>query len=155
MAVSRRNVLLQGFVFGAGIIAENMSGMEALAQGQPPQRRTLQGLAWNDPIVATYRDAVGIMKQKPASDKFSWASLASIHGTDPNNYHFCPHGNWYFLPWHRAYTLMYERVIRDLTKNNSFALPYLGLDRQSDNAAGFPHADHAGWQEELAVRQRQ
>lgn|GEM_PF-643441 len=124
MSISRRHVLLQGFVFGAGVIAENMSGMEALAQGQPPVRRTLQGLAWNDPIVATYRDAVGIMKQKPTSDKLSWVSLTNIHGTDPNTYQFCPHGNWYFLPWHRAYILMYERTIRYLTSNNSFALPY-------------------------------
>ena len=124
MTVSRRNVLLQGFVIGAGVLADGASGIEALAQAQPPLRRSLQGLAWNDPIVATYRDAVGIMKQKQASDKFSWASLASIHGSDPDTYHFCPHGNWYFLPWHRAYTAMYERVVRMLTSNNSFALPY-------------------------------
>lgn len=124
MTMSRRTVLLQGGVIGAGVIAATMPGIQALAQSQPPERRSLEGLAWNDPIVATYRDAVGIMKQKPASDKFSWAALARIHGTDPNNYHFCPHGNWYFLPWHRAYILMYERVIRDLTKNNNFALPF-------------------------------
>jgi tyrosinase len=125
MTVSRRNVLLQGSVIGAGIIAANMPGVVALAQAQQlPKRRSLAGLAWNDPIVATYRDAVGIMKQKPNSDKFSWVSLAEIHGFDPNNYHFCPHGNWYFLPWHRAYTLTYERIIRNLTGHKDFALPY-------------------------------
>jgi tyrosinase len=124
MAVSRRSVLLQGAVIGAGVIASGVPGMKALAAGQPPQRRTLQGLAWNDPIVATYRDGVGLLKQKPATDKISWAGLAGIHGIDPNAYHFCPHGNWYFLPWHRAYILTYERVIRDLTSNNDFALPY-------------------------------
>jgi tyrosinase len=124
MAVSRRNVLLQGAVIGAGVIASNVPGMKALAAGQPPERRTLQGLAWNDPIVATYRDGVGLLKQKAASDKTSWAGLAGIHGTNPGAYHFCPHGNWYFLPWHRAYILTYERFIRELTKNNDFALPY-------------------------------
>ena len=124
MAISRRNVLLKGAVIGAGVIASQVPGMKALAAGQPPERKTLQGLAWNDPIVATYRDGVGILKQKPASDKISWAGLAGIHGTDPGSYHFCPHGNWYFLPWHRAYILTYERIIRDLTKNDDFALPY-------------------------------
>ena len=90
MAISRRNVLLKGAVIGAGVIASQVPGMKALAAGQPPERKTLQGLAWNDPIVATYRDGVGILKQKPASDKISWAGLAGIHGTDPGSYHFCP-----------------------------------------------------------------
>jgi tyrosinase len=124
MAISRRSVLLQGAVIGAGVIASNIPGMKALAAGQPPERRTLEGLAWNDPIVATYRDGVGLLKQKAASDKSGWAGLAGIHGVNPNAYHFCPHGNWYFLPWHRAYILTYERFIRELTKNNDFALPY-------------------------------
>ena len=125
MTVSRRNVLLQGGVIGAGVIASQIPGIVALAQAQtPPLRRSLQGLAWNDPIVAAYRDGVGIMKQKPDSDKVSWISLAKIHGLDPNTYHFCPHGNWYFLPWHRAYVVTLERIIRELTSHKDFAMPY-------------------------------
>jgi tyrosinase len=124
MSTTRRQVLLQGGAIGAGIIASNLPAMTALAQGQLPQRRALDGLAWNDPIVATYRDAVGIMKKMPPSQQFSWVNLAMIHGTDPDTYHYCPHGNWYFLPWHRAFTAMYERIVRQLTNNNDFALPY-------------------------------
>lgn len=124
MTMTKREVLLHGSIIGAGVIASSLPGMTALAQGLPPQRRSLQGLAWNDPIVATYRDAVGIMKQTPDSQQFSWVKLASIHGSDPDTYHFCPHGNWYFLPWHRAYIAMYERVIRHLMKNDAFALPF-------------------------------
>jgi tyrosinase len=120
---TRREILLHGAI-GVGVLSSNISGVAALAQTAIPKRRSLQGLAWNDPIVATYRDAVGIMKQKPASDKFNWAALSTIHGTDPDHYHFCPHGDWYFLPWHRAFTAMYERIIRSLTHNNSFAMPY-------------------------------
>jgi tyrosinase len=116
--------MLQGAVIGAGIISSTVPSMKALAAGQPPLRRTLQGLAENDPIVETFRDAVDQMKRKPASDKTGWAGLASIHGSNPNAYHFCPHGNWYFLPWHRAYITMYERFIRQLMKNNDFALPF-------------------------------
>jgi tyrosinase len=122
---SRRDVLLQGCIIGAGVIAAEMPGMEALAQTPTtPQRVSLEGLAWNDPIVATYRDAVGIMKQMPDALQFSWVNLSQIHGTDPNTYNFCPHGNWYFLPWHRAYVVMYERIIRSLTSNSAFAMPY-------------------------------
>jgi tyrosinase len=124
MALTKRQVLLHGGVIGAGIVASNLTGMAALAAGTPPTRRTLQGLAWNDPIVATYRDAVGMMKAMKPTEQYSWVKLASIHGSDPNTYHFCPHGNWYFLPWHRAYTVMYERIVRKLTKNDDFAMPF-------------------------------
>jgi tyrosinase len=125
MSISRRHVLLQGCVIGAGVIAAEMPGIVALAQApQTPERRSLAGLAWNDPIVASYRDAVAQMKQKADSDQLSWVSLAQVHGLDPNTYHFCPHGNWYFLPWHRAYTVMCERLVRSLTSNNDFAMPY-------------------------------
>ena len=125
MPVSRRAVLLQGGVIGAGFIAADLSGVRALAQAPPlPERRSLRGLAWNDPIVETYRDAVGQLKNRPDGDLFNWVNLAKIHGTDVETYHLCPHGNWYFLPWHRAYLLMYERLIRDVTGNPSFALPF-------------------------------
>lgn len=123
MTISRRKILLQGGAIGAGIISANITGIAALAQAQPPQRRSLGDLAWNDPIVAAYRDAVGQMKKKPSSEQFSWINLANIHG-DENDFHFCPHGNWYFLPWHRAFTLMYERVVRQLTGFSAFAMPY-------------------------------
>jgi len=120
---SRREVLLHGAI-GAGFIASNVSGVTALAAAAPPLRRSLKGLAWNDPIVATYRDAVGMMKNRPAGDKFNWVVLSQIHGYDPDNFHYCPHGDWYFLPWHRAYTAMYERIVRKLTGNTGFAMPY-------------------------------
>jgi tyrosinase len=124
MTTSRRTILLGGAAIGVGIVSARLSGPEAFAAGLPPQRLSLQGLAWNDPIVATYRDAVRILKARPATEKISWAALAGIHGSTPGAYHFCPHGNWYFLPWHRAYLVTYERIIRDLTKNPNFAFPF-------------------------------
>lgn len=125
MTTTRRTVLLQGGAIGAGLIAANVPAVRALAATKtPPVRRSLQGLAWNDPIVATYRDAVGIMKQKPANDKFNWVQLANFHGNISTGFRYCPHGDWYFLPWHRAYTAMYERIVRSLTKNQDFAMPY-------------------------------
>ena len=120
---TRRSVLIQGSVIGAGIIANEVMGIAAFAQTKTPVRRSLQGLAWNDPIVETYRDGVGIMKRMAASEKFSWVAMSEIHG-NLQGYRYCPHGDWYFLPWHRAYTAMYERVIRLLTKNPDFAMPF-------------------------------
>jgi tyrosinase len=121
MAISRRNVLLQGCVIGAGVIAANTPGMVALAQGAPKLRRSLHGMAPDDPILSTWRDGVRLLKA--ANGNISWASFANIHGSD-DGFHKCPHGDWYFLPWHRGFLLMYERVVRQLTGNNDFALPY-------------------------------
>ena len=77
-------------------------------------------MALNDPILQTWRDGVRLLKA--ANGDISWASFAAIHGSDAG-WGLCPHGNWYFLPWHRAYILMYERAVRQLTGNNAFALP--------------------------------
>jgi tyrosinase len=129
MTTSRREVLLQGCMIGAGVIAANLTGIEAWAQGAPKLRRSLHGMAPNDPILQTWRDGVRLLKA--ASGNVSWANFAAIHG-NANDFNLCPHGNWYFLPWHRAYLLTYERAVRSLTGNNDFALPYWDwtLDRQ-------------------------
>ena len=138
MTSSRREVLLQGCIIGAGIIAANMTGMEALAQAAPKLRRSLHGMASNDPILQTWRDGVRLLKA--ASGNVSWANFAAIHG-NASSFNLCPHGNWYFLPWHRAYLLSYERAVRQLTGNNDFALPYWDWTERSSDAAGFRRAD--------------
>lgn len=83
-----------------------------------PTRRNIANLAANDPIIQTYKDAVTAMKALPASDGRFWTKQAEIH----NNH--CVHGNWWFLPWHRAYLFYFEAICRKLTGNNDFALPY-------------------------------
>ncbi len=123
MTISRRKILLHGCAIGAGAIAAQIPGVVALAQGQSPQRRSLGDLQLNDPIVQAWRDGVAQLKQTPASKAISWANFAAIHG-NANAFNLCPHGNWYFLPWHRAFLLMYERTVRQLTGHNDFALPY-------------------------------
>jgi tyrosinase len=137
MTTSRRDVLLQGCAIGAGFIAANMTGLEAWAQAAPAAapklRRSLHGMPLNDPILQTWRDGVRLLKA--ANGNVSWASFAAIHGNQ-DNFNLCPHGNWYFLPWHRAYLLMYERAVRKLTGNDDFALPYWDwtLDRRMPQA---------------------
>lgn len=124
MPISRRGALLQGAVVGVGYFGNALWSINALAQSQQlPQRKSLGVLPVNDPIIDAWRETVRKLREKPASDKLSWSNLASIHGT-ASGFNKCPHGNWYFLPWHRAYLLMYERLARDLTGFKEFALPY-------------------------------
>ena len=83
-----------------------------------PTRRNISNLAANDPIIQTYKDAVAAMKALPAADGRNWTKQAQIHNNK------CVHGNWWFLPWHRAYLFNFEAICRKLTGNNDFALPY-------------------------------
>jgi tyrosinase len=153
MTVSRRDVLLQGSVIGAGVIAANTAGIEALAQGQPPLRQSLANLQLNDPVLQAWRDGVVQLKAKPASDKISWASFAALHG-NASGFNECPHGNWYFLPWHRAFILMYERTVRQLTGHSDFALPYWDWTNNRQLPAAFTQPTFNGRANSLFEPQR-
>lgn len=113
------------FIKGAGAlgitgIALWSGGCEACWKKikERPTRRNIANLAANDPIIQTYKDAVAAMKALPTSDGRSWTKQADIHNNK------CPHQNWWFLPWHRAYLVNFEAICRKLTGNNDFALPY-------------------------------
>ena len=104
------------------------------AQGAVVTRRSIRGMSANDPDLAAMRRAVAAMKRLPQSDARNWIRFADIHRN------FCPHANWYFLPWHRAYIRAFERICRELSGKPDFALPYWNwtADRQ------FPAAFAAG-----------
>jgi tyrosinase len=117
----------RAFLKGAGLVAAStwIGALPASkAQTPTPSRGTLKirknvgSLPVNDPILETYRKAVLAMKALPDSDGRSWTRQAQIHQTR------CPHGNWFFLPWHRAYIHYFESICREVTHDPDFALPY-------------------------------
>jgi tyrosinase len=77
-------------------------------------------------MLDSYRRAVALLNGTragtrpglPANDKRRWVNLAEIHFTH------CPHGNWFFLPWHRAYLLNFEQICREVLGEPNFMLPY-------------------------------
>ena len=69
-------------------------------------------------MLASYRVAVSAMLALPPEDPRNWYRHAAIHTLD------CPHGNWWFLPWHRGYLGWFEQVCRELSGDPYFALPY-------------------------------
>jgi tyrosinase len=73
--------------------------------------------------IETYRRGVAMMRSLPSSDPFSWRYQATVHRDS------CPHGNWFFLPWHRAYLDSLEKIIQQLTGDSAFALPYWDWNR--------------------------
>lgn len=54
----------------------------------------------------------------PPSDPRNWYRQALTHLLD------CPHGNWWFLPWHRGYLFHFEAICRELSQDPTFALPF-------------------------------
>ena len=130
---SRRDVLRLGAGASAAAMLGATGGCEWLFQiiKDRPVRRDVTSLAANDPILETYRAAISAMIALPSSDARNWTRQASIH-----NDH-CPHGNWFFLPWHRAYLFYFERICRQLTGNATFALPYWNWTKSNIIPAAF------------------
>lgn len=64
------------------------------------------------------KEGVAYLKSVSQSQDISLEGLARLHAT------FCPHGNWFFLPWHGGFTLMVEEWIREITGFKTFAMPY-------------------------------
>ncbi|MBA1290048.1 tyrosinase family protein [Pseudomonas japonica] len=124
MATTRRTLLKLSLGAGAVCVFGGIvPGMRQLAAATVRVRRNVNNLAPNDPDLACYRDFVGIMKARPESNRVSWIAFANQHGNN-NAFNLCPHGSWYFLPWHRGYLEMYERAAASLTGNANFAMPY-------------------------------
>lgn len=69
-------------------------------------------------MLKSYAKAVRTMLALPPEDPRNWYRQAIIHTLD------CPHGNWWFLPWHRAYLGWFEQICRELSGDPQFALPY-------------------------------
>ena len=119
--VSRR-VFLQNAGVSLGGMALAGAG-RSLAAEQAPQtalriRPDITSLSPNSPQIKSLRAGVAAMRALDDGNPKSWVAQANIH----NN--FCPHNNWYLLPWHRAYLFYFEQICREASGDSTFALPY-------------------------------
>jgi tyrosinase len=117
---SRREFLKTTSTFAAFNLAMWMGGCESCSKqiANRPTRRNIANLATNDPVILAFKDAVQQMKNLPGTNPISWAAQAQTH------FDHCPHQNWWWLPWHRAYLFYFERICRKLSGHSDFALPY-------------------------------
>ncbi len=152
MSGTRRETLQKFALGGAVVFAGTAPGLRAAA-APLPIRKEITTYALNDPMVQTLRDGVRLLKARPAGTGPNWTDLANIHGTAAG-FNKCPHGNWYFLPWHRAYLLMYEQQIRVVTKNPSFAMPYWDWAAHRTVPQAFKDATYNGQPNPLYVAAR-
>src|SRR5690348_2249159 len=114
LSISRRDVLA-----GAAALAAT-AALPGQAGAAPAKFRR-----WNisDPAcppraIESYKKAIRAMLKLPPTDPRNWYRYTLIHTLD------CPHGNWWFLPWHRGYIGLFEQICRELSQDADFALPY-------------------------------
>lgn len=118
-----RGVTALSATTGAALAAGTTGATEA--RDSPPVRRSVASLRRHDPddVLPTFREAIRRLRELPASDPRNLDDLVAIHGTR-QRFEDCEHGNWAFLPWHRAYLHCFEELCRDVTGNEAFAVPY-------------------------------
>lgn len=119
--LSRRDALkitATPFALAAATGLSTKKAIARLATSTIRVRRNINDPIFGADVAVAYRKAVGIMKGKADTDTKSFAAQHSIHTN------FCPHGNWYFLPWHRAYLVAFEAICADVLEDPTFALPY-------------------------------
>jgi hypothetical protein len=71
------------------------------------------------------------MKSLPANDPLNYHNQAQVH---PDS---CPHGNWYWLPWHRVYILYFEQACRRILDDARFTIPYWDWAHDNSIPAAF------------------
>jgi tyrosinase len=117
MKISRRTFLSSS----VAAIATGLAYSYA-AEAAPPAgahlRRDVNRLSPNAPELLSYKRAVDLMMALPDNDPLSWKSQAQIH------LNHCPHSNWWFLPWHRAYLFYFETACQKVLGEPAFRIPY-------------------------------
>ncbi|RAI36700.1 tyrosinase family protein, partial [Rhodoplanes roseus] len=115
--------------FTAGAVAATtafgLSVGTAPAQGGARFRRhNISEPGFPPRVLDSYKKAIRAMLALPPSDPRNWYRHALVHTID------CPHGNWWFLVWHRAYLGWFEQACRELSGDPEFALPYWDWTRE-------------------------
>jgi hypothetical protein len=94
-------------------------------------RRNVANLAAKDPVLVSYSKAIAAMQALSTSNPLnplSWNYQAAIHGTTLSGsnsaWNTCTHGSYFFWAWHRMYLYWFERIIRKMSGDSSWALPY-------------------------------
>ncbi|PUB78737.1 MAG: hypothetical protein DBO99_06080 [gamma proteobacterium symbiont of Ctena orbiculata] len=125
------------------------------------------GGTFSDPVIHWYAIGVRTLQERPLDSKLGWRFMAAIHGINKplwqrygyltpgepepiqseqaRYWNQCPHGNWFFLPWHRGYIWALETALREAIIDeggpSDWALPYWNYsDNTNPNARVLPPA---------------
>ena len=112
----------------SGPLLELLGGsLESLYAAPQYVRPNVKNLNANSKVIQSYKAGITAMQNLPTSSPLHWNNWANIHGAPSGSgplWNTCQHGQWWFFPWHRMYVYWFEQIIRTLSKDASFALPY-------------------------------
>jgi hypothetical protein len=153
MTLSRRQAIKLLGVSAASLLTAG--GSSAGPATMPLPRMPLEEFVQSRRLVAALRRGVRAMKRRKPSDPLSWFYQAAIHAVTPDAigkaaaqdpgvggvfqkryWNQCPHfgeNSANFLPWHRAYTYHFEKILRMHTEEeDDFSLPYWNYTEKSN-----------------------
>jgi hypothetical protein len=144
--VSRRRFLKTSGAVTAALVGSSIFEVAPLLAAPPHIRRDIGGLSVSGTVITAYKKAIKAMKALSASNPLSWAYQAAIHGTTLSGsniaWNTCEHGTYFFFSWHRMYLWYFERIIRKMSGDPGWALPYwnyeAGTERELPNAFRVP-----------------
>jgi hypothetical protein len=147
----RNHFTRRRFMVTAGAAASTVLGASIFNLDQvfaaPYVRRNIGGMDASDPILLSYRKAIAAMKALPTTNPLSWAYQAAIHGTTLPGSHTawntCEHGTHFFWSWHRMYLYWFERIIRKMSGDSCWALPYWDYHSPTERTLPVPFRDSA------------
>jgi tyrosinase len=118
--------------------ADPKAGLPPMGVIVPGVRQNVADMTEDHPILKSYRKAVAAMKKLDATNPLNWNFQAKMHGVPPGGgqnpgWSWCMHGNWWFLPWHRGYLYFFERIVRKMSEDDSFRLPYWAWEQPGQN----------------------
>jgi tyrosinase len=121
-------------------------------------RRNVHNLDPAGPELTAYANAVEAMQALPNTDPLSWAYQANMHatwfsppppepapspGSELPGWTTCEHFNLFFWPWHRMYLYWFEQIIREMSGDATFALPYWDYSDPNQRVLPAPFRDPA------------
>ena len=124
---TRRRFMVTAGATASTVLGSSLFNLDSV-WAAPVMRRNLGGMAATDPVIVSYRKAIKAMKALPTTNPLSWDYQAAIHGTTLSGSHIawntCEHGTHFFWCWHRMYLYWFERIIRKMSGDPGWALPF-------------------------------
>ncbi|WP_396244033.1 tyrosinase family protein [Hafnia paralvei] len=119
-SLSRRRLIIATTLTTLAAALPFQSAFSAMPSTDTKRRYTRVNLNSREgqKMLESYQKGIRAMLALPPSDPLNWYRHTLIHTLD------CPHGNWWFLPWHRGYVGWFEKIIRKLSGDADFAMPF-------------------------------
>jgi hypothetical protein len=131
----------------AAVAGATLFDVRELMAGPTFTRLDVGGLSATSPTLVSYAKAIKAMQALPSTNPLSWAYQAAIHGTTLSGSHpawnTCQHGTIYFWSWHRMYLYWFERIIRKMSGDANFALPFWNYEAATERKLPAPFRNSA------------